>query len=58
MNNKEVLFNVFKSLKQHIDFQVISVIDKIDNEVTNALEVDFVSDPLVRLLWNFRRDEI
>lgn len=37
---------------------MISIINVIDDEVVNAMEVDFESGPLVSVLWNLRKDEI
>ncbi|XP_047268154.1 uncharacterized protein LOC107871936 [Capsicum annuum] len=53
VNNKEVSFNVCKSMKQPMDLQVISVIDVVDDEMANTIEMYLMNDPLVGVLWNF-----
>lgn len=55
---EEVSFNMCKPLKQPMAFKVVSVIDMIDDEVVNAMEIDFVSQLLVGVLWNFGCKEI
>ncbi|XP_047267643.1 uncharacterized protein LOC124898066 [Capsicum annuum] len=58
VNNKEVSFNVCKSIKQSMDLQVISLIDVIDDEVVNSIIMDLVNDPLVGVLCNFGSEDI
>lgn len=58
MNKNNVTFNMGKSMKQPKDFQVISMIDIIDDEVANDMEVNFISEPLPGVFWNYRSEEI
>lgn len=41
-----------------MDIKVVIIINMINDEVINMMEVDFVSDSLVGVLWNFWKDEI
>lgn len=41
-----------------MDLQVISIIYVIDDEVANTMELDFVSKPLVGVLWILMNKEI
>lgn len=45
-------------MNQPMYLQVFSLIDVIDDKVVNAMEVFFVSVPLVGVLWKFRGSEI
>lgn len=58
LNDKEVSFNVCKSMKQPMEYLVILVIDAIDDEVSNYVDVSLVNDPLVEVLRNCENDEV
>lgn len=58
VTNEEVSFNICKSLKQPINFQVVSLIDMINGKVANAIEVSLVSEPLMGVLWNLGSEGI
>lgn len=45
-------------MKQHIGLQVVSVIDMIDDEVTNTIVLDLVNDQLVGVLWKIGSEVI
>lgn len=49
---------MFKLLKQPIDLQVVSIIDVIDCAVVNTMEVSFMSNSLVCVLWNLEKDYV
>lgn len=57
-NGKKVTFNVCKSMKQPKYFQVISMIDVINDKVANTMKVDCISEPLVGVLINYKRGDI
>lgn len=58
VNNEEVSLNLHKYSKEPVDLQVVSVIDVIYDEVVNAMQVDFLSNLLVGVLWNLGNNEI
>lgn len=41
-----------------MDLHVVSIINMIDDEVANVIEVDFMSNILVRVLCNLGMEEI
>lgn len=43
VNDDEVIINVWKSTKQQMDFK-ISIINSVDEVVTNSLEVGLISE--------------
>lgn len=49
---------MYKSMKQPMDLQVISVIDVINDGMDNSMKVDFVSEPLAGVLWKLESEEI
>lgn len=51
-----IIFNVCKLIKLPTDLQVVYVINTIDDKVDNAIEVNFMSDKLEGVLWNFGTD--
>lgn len=59
LNDKEVIFNIFQSMKQLDDWRVVSVIESI-NEVQLAFPIEEKLDveTLVEVLMNFKSDGI
>lgn len=51
LNDDEVSSNIFNSMKQPMNTQVVSIIDAIDGEVTNYTNLSLVDDPLVKVLF-------
>lgn len=41
-----------------MNLQEVFISNVIDNEVVNVMEVNFLSDPLVGVLWNFGKYEV
>lgn len=37
---------------------MVSIIDVIDDKVVISMEVDFMTDLLIGILWNFRKDQV
>lgn len=58
VNGEEVTYNECKSMKKPKESQGISVIDMIDDKVDNAMEVDFISEALVGVLFNDKSEDI
>lgn len=48
--------NGFKSMKKPIELHGVSVIYATDDEVVNTMEIDFIKDPSVGILWNIGRE--
>lgn len=42
-----------KSMRQPKDLEVVSVIDVVDNEVTNTIMDNHMDDPLVGTMWKY-----
>uniref|UniRef100_M1E0L1 Integrase core domain containing protein n=1 Tax=Solanum tuberosum TaxID=4113 RepID=M1E0L1_SOLTU len=58
VNGEEVIFNIFKLMKQPSDLHVISVIDLIYEAVVSVSNVSCVGESLAVILLNYDGEEI
>lgn len=58
VNGKEVIFNLFKSMKQPRNVQVVLTIDVTVGEIDDTMEDKIIHNPLVGVLWNYGSEEI
>ncbi|XP_060200119.1 uncharacterized protein LOC132628352 [Lycium barbarum] len=56
MNDEEITFHIFKSMRQPTDMSVVSVIDTINEAMETTVEHEYVGEMLAAMIMNYEEE--